>query len=126
MKPYPTAIEIMYDRFNEQDINGVLAMLAADVKWANGMDGDYVHGHEELRAYWLRQWSMVRPHVQPMRFNERSDGSVRVEVRQTVRDLEGKPLQDQAHGLYDMVVHHMFRIVGGKVTRFDIEEGPAQ
>jgi hypothetical protein len=40
-------IEILkriYDRFNARDIDGVLAVLADDVAWANGMDGGHVHG----------------------------------------------------------------------------------
>ena len=32
----------MYDRFNARDIDGVLAALADDVVWANGMDGGQV------------------------------------------------------------------------------------
>ena len=32
----------IYDRFNARDIDGVLAVLADDVAWANGMDGGHV------------------------------------------------------------------------------------
>jgi hypothetical protein len=32
----------IYDRFNARDIDGVLAALADDVAWANGMDGGHV------------------------------------------------------------------------------------
>jgi ketosteroid isomerase-like protein len=53
----------IYDRFNAQDMEGVLTALADDVAWANGMDGGHVHGREAVRAYWTRQWAMVRPHV---------------------------------------------------------------
>ena len=31
----------IYDRFNARDIDGVLAVLADDVAWANGMDGGH-------------------------------------------------------------------------------------
>ena len=40
----------IYDRFNKRDIDGVLAVLANDVAWANGMDGGHVHGCEAVRA----------------------------------------------------------------------------
>lgn len=36
----------MYDHFNARNIDGVLAALADDVAWANGMDGGHVHGRE--------------------------------------------------------------------------------
>ena len=65
----------MYDSFNARDIDGVLAQLADDVTWANGMDGGYVHGHEAVREYWTRQWSMVSPLVEPKQFNETSGNS---------------------------------------------------
>ena len=111
-----------YDRFNARDIDGVLAVLADDVAWANGMDGGHVHGRDAVRAYWTHQWTIVSPHVEPVNFIEATDGSVVVEVQQSVRDLEGKPLQDQAHGLKDKTVIHVFHLQDGKVTRFDIND----
>ena len=110
----------VYDRFNAKDIDAVLAALADDVAWANGMDGGHVHGREAVREYWTRQWTVVDPHVEPVRFDKASDGSIVVTVRQTVRDLEGRPLQDQAHGLKDTLVEHVFRLRDDKVFRFDI------
>jgi hypothetical protein len=112
----------IYDRFNARDIDGVLAELAEDVAWANGMDGGHVHGLAAVRAYWTRQWTIVSPHVEPVRFTEIAGSSVAVEVRQSVRALEGRPLQHQAHGLKDKTVMHVFRFHDGKVTCFDIED----
>ena len=112
----------IYDRFNARDIDGVLAVLADDVVWANGMDGGHVHGREAVREYWTRQWAMVSPHVEPVSFRRATDGAVVAEVRQSVRDLEGKPLQGQTHGLKDKTVGHVFRFRDGKVARFDIQD----
>ena len=112
----------IYDRFNARDMDGVLAVLADDVAWANGMDGGHVHGREAVRAYWTRQWSMVSPHVEPVGFHRTADGAIIAEVRQSVRDLEGRPLQGQAHGLTDRTVGHVFRLRAGKVARFDIQD----
>jgi ketosteroid isomerase-like protein len=115
-------LERIYDRFNARDIDGVLAVLADDVVWANGMDGGYVHGREAVREYWTRQWSLVRPHVEPVGFHRTVDGAIVAEVRQSVRDLDGKPLQGQTHGLKDKTVGHLFRLRDGKVARFDIQD----
>jgi ketosteroid isomerase-like protein len=118
-------IEILkriYDRFNKRDIDGVLVALAHDVTWANGMDGGHVHGREAVRDYWTRQWTMVSPHVEPLSFTEAADSSIIVEVKQVIRDLEGKPLQGQTHGLTDKTVGHIFRLQEGKVIRFDIRD----
>ncbi len=112
----------IYDRFNARDIDGVLAVLADDIVWANGMDGDHVHGREAVREYWTRQWAIVSPHVAPVSFDKAADGSVVVKVQQSIHDLEGRPLQDQTHGLQDRVVGHVFRFQEGKITRFDIQD----
>lgn len=112
----------IYDRFNARDIDGVLAALAEDVAWANGMDGGHVHGRKAVREYWTRQWAIVSPHVEPVSFDSATDGSVVVQVQQAIRDLEGKPLQDQTHGLKDKTVRHVFRFQKGRVTRFDIRD----
>ncbi len=111
-----------YDLFNARDIEGVLTALADDVVWANGMDGGHVYGQEALRAYWTRQWSIVSPHVEVVSFRRTADGAIVAEVRQSVRDLDGKPLHGQTHGLTDKTVGHVFHFREGKVARFDIED----
>ncbi|MBP0618291.1 nuclear transport factor 2 family protein [Jiella mangrovi] len=113
-------LQRMYERFNAKDIDGVLAMLTDDVAWANGMDGGYVHGHDGIRAYWTRQWTLVDPHVEPLSFRQSDDNAIIVEVRQTIRDLTGKPVE--VDGLKDKTVGHLFHFVDGKVSRFDIRE----
>jgi ketosteroid isomerase-like protein len=115
-------LERLYDRFNARDIDGVLTALTADVAWANGMEGGHVHGHEAIREYWTRQWAMVNPHVAPVGFHRTADGAMIAEVRQTIRDLEGKPLTGQTHGLEDKTVGHVFHFREGKVVRFDIQD----
>lgn len=112
----------IYEGFNARNIDAVLAVLAEDVVWANGMDGGHVQGREAVRDYWTRQWTIVSPHVEPVSFAKDPDGSIVVEVRQSVRDLEGKPLQGQTHGLRDKMVQHVFHISDGRISRFDIKE----
>jgi len=115
-------LERIYDRFNARDIDDVLTVLTDDVAWANGMDGGYVHGREAVRAYWTRQWTMVSPHVEPLGFHRTAEGTIIADVRQSVRDLDGNPLQGQAHGLKDKTVGHVFHLREGKVARFDIQD----
>lgn len=116
------AIRTMYDRFNARDIDGVLAALSDDVAWANAMEGGYVHGHRGVREYWTRQWAIVSPHVEPVRFESTPDGPIVVEVRQSVSDPAGRPLDDPTHGLKNKTVGHVFTLRNGKVIRFDVRE----
>jgi ketosteroid isomerase-like protein len=103
----------VYERFNARDMEAVLAAMQEDVAWANGMEGGHVHGREEVRSYWTRQWAMINPHVDPVGFSNGPEGEVIVEVHQVVHDLDGKLLLDQTVG-------HIFRIEDGLIRRFDI------
>src|SRR5690348_10981477 len=102
----------VYDRFNARDMETVLAVMHENVVWANGMEGGYVHGRDEVRTYWTRQWSVIDPHVEPMAFAQ-AEGEVVVEVHQVVRDLDGNLISDK-------MVGHVFRIENGLIKRFDI------
>jgi hypothetical protein len=44
------------------------------------------------------------------------------EVHQSVRDLEGKPLQGQTQGINIKTVGPVFHLREGNVVRFDIED----
>ena len=108
----------LYEGFNKRDIDAVLAALADDVVWANGMEGTYVHGRDAVRDYWTYQWSVIDPSVEPLSVARGDDGSTIVEVHQVVRDLQGQTLLDE-------VIHHSFQVKDGRVRRFDIV-GPSE
>ena len=110
----------IYERFNARDIDGVLAVLSEDVAWANAMDGGHAHGREGVREYWTRQWSIVSPHVEPVGIRRLEDGALAVEVIQRIYDLNGQPLEGQAHGLKDKTVLHVFHLQRDKIARFDV------
>lgn len=103
----------VYDRFNARDMENVLAAMHHDVTWANGMEGGHVHGRDQVRSYWTRQWAMVDPRVQPLDFSPGEEGEIVVEVHQIVRDLSGNLLADK-------MVGHIFQIENGLIKRFDI------
>jgi ketosteroid isomerase-like protein len=103
----------VYALFNARDIENVLAAMHPDVVWANGMEGGHVHGRDEVRSYWKRQWAMIDPRVEPIEISPNGEGEVVVKVHQVVRDLKGNLLADK-------VVMHVFQIQNGLVQRFDI------
>jgi ketosteroid isomerase-like protein len=112
----PGELELLkqvYDRFNARDAETVLAAMHEDVTWANGMEGGHVHGRDGVRSYWMRQWEMIDPRVEPIDFTALADGEVVVEVHQIVRDLKGNVLAD-------LKVGHIFRFEDGLIKRFDI------
>lgn len=44
-----------YRAFNAREIETVLAVLHPDVKWANGMNGGFVHGRDAVSTVFLRR-----------------------------------------------------------------------
>jgi hypothetical protein len=108
------------------------ARVAWRYRWVKGKAPVGVPGLHFLEGAFLHgalgghppsfSWTMVSPHVEPVGFHRTADGAIIAEVRQSVRDLEGKPLQGQTHGLKDKTVGHVFRFRDGKVARFDIRD----
>ncbi len=108
-------ITAVYRSFNARDIDAVLARMHPDVDWPNGMEGGRVHGHDAVRAYWQRQWTVVDPRVDPMHIEDDESGRTVVEVHQVIRDMGGKILMDR-------MVQHVYSIHDGLITRMDIRE----
>lgn len=105
----------LYAAFNRRDVCAVLAALAPDVSWPNGWEGGIVRGHDQVRAYWLRQWAEIDPVVVPRAFDIEDDGRVTVTVHQVVRTLQGSVVADQ-------VVKHVYRFTDGLVVNMEIQD----
>ena len=101
--------------FNRRDIESVLAAMHPEVVWANGMEGGHVHGRNEVRSYWERQWAIIDPHVEPVEISPNGKGEVLVKVHQAVHDLSGNLLADR-------LVIHVFQMRNGLIQRFDIRD----
>lgn len=116
--PPESSVELLqraYREFNARNLNGALATMQPDVNWPNGMEGGTVHGHDGVRAYWTRQWSMIDPHVEPKTFTPDASGRIVVGVHQVVRELSGKLLLDR-------MVEHVYTIKDGLIQSMDIRE----
>lgn len=107
--------ETMYERFNARDIDAVLAFLTSDVDWPNGWEGGYVHGHDEVRDYWTRQWAEIDATVTPRGLSIQPDGRIDVTVHQVVKNLNGDLLEDTT-------VHHVYRLRDARVEHMEIRK----
>jgi ketosteroid isomerase-like protein len=105
----------LYDAFNRRDIEIVLSMMTEDVKWANGMEGGFVYGRENVREYWRRQFEVINPQLQILNIESDSDNRVVVSVHQIVKDLDGNLLADKT-------VKQIFTFDGGLIKTFEIGE----
>jgi ketosteroid isomerase-like protein len=106
-----------YEAFNARDIEAALALMHADVDWPNAMEGRREHGQAAVRDYWTRQFTIVRSHVEPERFETDADGRVAVHVHQVVENLCGEPVSDR-------YVRHVYTLRDGLIERMDIGEQP--
>ncbi len=114
----PTDQELLttaYHAFNTRDLNTALATMHSEVEWPNTMEGGYVHGHDGIRAYWSKQWNLVDPHVDPIRFETDANGRIVIDVHQVVNDLQG-------HLLEEVTVQHIYQIEDGLIRRMDMGE----
>jgi nuclear transport factor 2 (NTF2) superfamily protein len=105
----------LYTAFNERDIPSLLAAMASDVLWPNGWEGGTVRGHDQVHAYWTRQWEQIEPTVVPTAFRAESDGRIAVTVQQVVRDKAGVTLANQT-------VTHVYRFVDDLIAEMEILE----
>jgi hypothetical protein len=104
-----------YAAFNARDIDAALADVRPDVDWPNAIDGGRLHGHDEVRAYWRRQFETLAPHVEPQVLSDDEQGRTVVDVHQVVRDLDGNVLVDQH-------VLHVYTLSEGLISRMEIRE----
>ena len=114
MAPQQALIQKIYAAFNARDIPAVLATFHPQVRWARAWEGDYATGHDEIRAYWLRQWQELDPHVEPTAIRERANGQLEVAVQQLVKDLQGQVV-------FEGPVKHIYTVQDGLITQMDIE-----
>jgi len=101
-----------YAGFNARAIDAVLALMHPDVDWPNGIDGGRVHGHDSVREYWARQWSLIDPHAEPVGFRSEEDGKITVTVHLTIRRLDGTAIVDEN-------VEHCYLMENGLIRRMD-------
>jgi len=111
---YKDIIKKAYIGFNARNIDAVLSLMDANVKWPKAFEGDYVTGHEAVREYWTRQWSEINPKVEPILITERPDGKIEVEVKQLVKDLKDTIL-------FDGNVKHVYTIENNLITIMDVK-----
>ncbi len=105
----------LYAAFNARDIDRVLGALSPEVDWPNAWQGGRLHGHDEVRDYWRRQWAEIDPRVDPVSITQAPDGRTVVDVHQVVRSRDGEVLSDGR-------VRHVYEFRAGLVVRMDVEE----
>lgn len=111
---FKNLIQKAYPAFNSRDINMALSTFHENVEWPKAFEGGYVSGHDEIRAYWTRQWTEINPIVEPIAFAQRPDGTFEVTIHQIVKDLQGNLI-------FDGEVKHIYTVEDDLLRKMDIE-----
>ena len=109
-------LQAAYRDFNARNIDAVISHMHPEVEWANGMEGGHVHGKDDVRAYWTRQFTTLNPRVEPISVRQTESGQWTVEVHQVVHDIKGNLL-------IDATVYHTYQFREGLIARMDIGQG---
>lgn len=108
-------LQNLYDAFNRREIETIIAKMHPNVKWANGLEGGFVHGRDAVREYWTNQFNRILPELETLKFETDENGRNIVTVHQIVKDLDGNLLADAQ-------VRQIFTIEDGFVTLYEIGE----
>ncbi|HEX6223071.1 MAG TPA: nuclear transport factor 2 family protein [Chryseolinea sp.] len=103
----------LYSAFNEKDVDKALEVIHPDAVWANSMEGGLAKGHQEIRDYWMRQWSYIQWHVQPKQLQKLDSENFVVQAHQIIRDLSGNIVSIRN-------LEHIFHIENGFITTMSI------
>src|SRR5579863_2880931 len=106
-------LQTAYRDFNARNIDAVISRMHPEVEWANGMEGGHVHGKNEVRAYWTRQFETLNPRVEPLSIDPAESNTWVVKVHQVVHDVTGNLL-------LDITVYHTYQFRDGFIARMDI------
>lgn len=108
-------IQSLYDSFNRREIETVLSMIAEDVKWANGMEGGFIYGRDNVNEYWRRQFEVFNPQLEILKSETDENGRIIVTVHQVVKDLEGNLLAERT-------VEQIFTVENDLIKIYEIGE----
>lgn len=108
-------LQNLYDAFNKREIELILSFMKPDMKWANGLEGGFVHGRDAVREYWTNQFKLIQPQLKPLKFETDEKGRQVVTVHQIIKDLQGNTLAD-------MTVRQIFTIDNNLISLYEIGE----
>lgn len=108
-------LQSLYDAFNKREIETLISLMRPDVKWANGVEGGFVHGRDAVREYWTNQFKTIRAELETLKFETDANNRNVVTVHQIIKDVQGNVLADAT-------VHQIFTIENGLISVYEIGE----
>ena len=108
-------LQELYEAFNKREIETLISQMRPDVKWANGLEGGFVYGRDAVREYWTKQFEVIQPQLETLKFETDENHRHVVTVHQIIRDLQGNLLAD-------VTVHQIFTIEDGLISLYEIGE----
>jgi SnoaL-like domain len=108
-------LQDLYNAFNKREIETIISVMRPDVKWANGLEGGFVHGRDAVREYWTNQFKGIQAELETLKFETDENNRNIVTVHQIIKDLQGNLLADAT-------VQQIFTIEDGLISLYEIGE----
>ncbi|MBP7704467.1 MAG: nuclear transport factor 2 family protein [Caulobacter sp.] len=113
MTDHEALLATLYEAFNRQDLETLMAAMHPDVDWPNYLEGGRLKGKAALRNYWSRQFRIIRLEAFPISMETLDDGRVCVKVQYGARSVE-------SGGLWvNEITTNTYSFDGGLITRMD-------
>lgn len=106
-------LQKLYDAFNRREIETIISLMRPDVKWANGLEGGFIYGRDQVREYWTSQFRDIQPELETLKFETDENNRNVVTVHQIIKDLQGNVLADAT-------VRQIFTIIDGSISVYEI------
>lgn len=108
-------LQNLYEAFNKGEIETIISVMHPDVKWANGVEGGFVHGRDAVREYWTNQYKVIQVQLKTLKFETDENNRNVITVYQVIRDLQGNLLADAT-------IQQIFIIEDGLISLYEIGE----
>src|SRR5215203_2004042 len=103
-----TLLEHAYRLFNGRKVEQLLELMTDDIEWPDVANGVVLTDKEAIQRYWLGQFSVADPRVEPIDFVPAGEDLIAV-VDQRVLDLAGEVVVPST------TVLHRYTFAGGRV-----------
>lgn len=84
-------LSALYNAIDRQDIDAVMALFEPDARTPDGLESETLVGHDQIRAYYLRQFALIHVSLSLLSTRQMPDGRVEACLHVQVRGAQGGP-----------------------------------
>jgi len=86
----------LHAAINARDLEAAVACYAPDARFADGLEGGVIQGHDAIRAHFIHLFEAIRVELAVIRLSRLPDGRLRARLQVVARGPRGGLWQDDA------------------------------